>query len=281
MPELCKETGALRGNSQVGHLSVRAPYKSKGMSFSTTALDRVTDTHDLSHCRQQTVKLWLNYHKDNREGATQPETPHLCNFPLNGFFGVRFPTLLMTINDTWRAISEEETAETFHSQEHLFSSMCTDLLWRTFEATSSELPVSEGRGFLLCLVFLPLAYIYRKLKMKQTLLFWGSDQDSRNKRMAECRTSVIVVFYDPYCSLQEQHQMHDEWPGRTAPQRNLPQEMRHLGPALSSSARLCHGLSQPAPLVVETDTQRDLKEPLDTVMAEDHSSILNLCSSDA
>lgn len=47
-----------------------------------------------------TVKLWLNYCKENQEGAMRPETPHLGSFPLNGFFGECFPTLLMTINDT-------------------------------------------------------------------------------------------------------------------------------------------------------------------------------------
>lgn len=46
-----------------------------------------------------TVKLWLNYCKENREGAMRPETPHLGSFPLSGFFGECFPTLLMTIND--------------------------------------------------------------------------------------------------------------------------------------------------------------------------------------
>lgn len=65
-----------------------------------SASDRETDTHELPHCRLQAVKLWLNYHKDNGEGAMQLQTPHLCNFPLNGFFCVHFPMLLMTMNDT-------------------------------------------------------------------------------------------------------------------------------------------------------------------------------------
>lgn len=151
----------------------------------------------------ETVKPWLKDHEDKWEGTTQLQTSHLCSFPLNGFLGVHSPRLLMTINDTWKAKSQEETAEAFLSQEHLFSSMCTDLLWRTFKATSSELPVSAGRGFLLCLVVLPLACIYHKLKMKQTLLLWGSDQDSRNKRTAECRNKCHCGFLWPSVLLAE------------------------------------------------------------------------------
>lgn len=110
--------------------------------------------------------------------------PSSVQLPAKWLFGAIFPFSLMTIN-TWKAKSGEETTETSPSRAHLFSPMCTGLLWRPFEAAGFELPLSEGRGFLLCLIFLPLAHIYHSPKMKRTLLFRGSDQDSRNKGQAE------------------------------------------------------------------------------------------------
>lgn len=101
----------------MGHLSKRAPLKSKGTSFSTRALDKETDTHELL----ETAKPWLKDHGEQWEGARQLHTPHLCSFLLNGFLGVHSPRLLMTINDTRKAKSQEETAEAFLSQKHLFS----------------------------------------------------------------------------------------------------------------------------------------------------------------
>lgn len=78
---------------------------------------------------------------------------------------------------------------------------------------------------------------YSRLYLSQTqnenkhFSFEALTRTAGTKGQLNAGTSIIVVFYDPYCSLQEQHQMHDEWPGRTALGGNLAQEMRQLGPA--------------------------------------------------
>lgn len=61
--------------------------------------------------------------------------------------------------------------------------------------------------------------------------------------------------------------MRDEWLRRAALHRNLSQEMGHLGPAP------CSLLSQPVPLPATADAQKSSPEPLDTAMAEEHSSV--------
>lgn len=118
--------------------------------------------------------------------------------------------------------------------------MYTDLLWRTFEATGFESPVPEGGGLLLCPVFLPLARIYHKPQMKHTLLFRGSDQDSTNKRKDEYRNKCYCASLWPTL-LPAGAAPGTGWmatAGLSAWSRNLPQEPRHLRPALTSPAAL-------------------------------------------
>lgn len=117
--------------------------------------------------------------------------------------------------------------------------MCTDLLWRTFEATGFESPFLKGEGSSFVLFsYLPLVFITNS-KWNTLFSFEALTRTVQTKGRMNIGTSVIVLPSDPRCSLQEQHQAQDEWqqPG-WAWSRDLPQETRHLWPALTSPVAL-------------------------------------------